>query len=36
MNDWYECMGISKATNYTDAWNEWLIKQGFIKEIIND
>ena len=31
MDYWYDCMGISKVTNYTDAWHEWLIKQGFIK-----
>ena len=35
MDYWYECMGISKATNYTDSWHEWLVKQGFM-EATND
>lgn len=30
MDYWYDCMGISKATNYTDGWHEWLIKHRFI------
>lgn len=30
MDYWYECMGISKAINYTDAWSKWLVKQDFI------